>query len=290
VPKIPPEIPPKSPVRTSDVARRFGDTRTLIVLLLGAAVCVAGFAWRNQTIGLDEPLLDGRAFGYTAAEAHRVLGRLSEDHRRLYAITGLTLDTIFPMLYVSLLLGLTVRLFPTARRLLALPIVAGISDLAENVGVVWLALAYPDEPLILATVTGALTLTKWWTISTVGVVLAWGALRRLTRSNVPDDHKLVPKTGDVLEKELEYVRQRRRHSPAAKESPRDTLIGVALSGGGIRSATTCLGMLQALSRHRILPLVDYLSTVSGGGYIGACLTSILTLPHPNSNRPIFSTE
>lgn len=51
--------------------------------------------------------------------------------------------------------------------------------------------------------------------------------------------------------------------------PRD-LVGIALSGGGIRSATFNLGLLQGLARFRLLDRLDYLSTVSGGGYIGSC--------------------
>jgi len=46
-------------------------------------------------------------------------------------------------------------------------------------------------------------------------------------------------------------------------------LGVALSGGGIRSATFNLGVLQGLAERDLLPYVDYLSTVSGGGYIGS---------------------
>jgi hypothetical protein len=47
------------------------------------------------------------------------------------------------------------------------------------------------------------------------------------------------------------------------------LAGLAFSGGGIRSATFNLGILQALAELRMLRDFDYLSTVSGGGYIGA---------------------
>ncbi|MDB5731450.1 MAG: hypothetical protein JWQ03_1345, partial [Variovorax sp.] len=47
--------------------------------------------------------------------------------------------------------------------------------------------------------------------------------------------------------------------------------GLALSGGGIRSATFCLGLLKALAAHRQLLRFDLLSTVSGGGYVGATL-------------------
>lgn len=47
------------------------------------------------------------------------------------------------------------------------------------------------------------------------------------------------------------------------------LLGLSFSGGGIRSATFNLGVLQALARMGLLRRVDYLSTVSGGGYIGS---------------------
>ncbi|HUP60410.1 MAG TPA: patatin-like phospholipase family protein [Thermoanaerobaculia bacterium] len=55
----------------------------------------------------------------------------------------------------------------------------------------------------------------------------------------------------------------------ADDQPRPrALSGLALSGGGIRSATFNLGLLQALKRHGLLQRFDYLSTVSGGGYCG----------------------
>ncbi|MFF7705866.1 patatin-like phospholipase family protein [Pseudomonas sp. NPDC007930] len=45
--------------------------------------------------------------------------------------------------------------------------------------------------------------------------------------------------------------------------------GLALSGGGMRSATFNLGLLRGLAKAGQLHRFDYLSTVSGGGYIGA---------------------
>jgi Patatin-like phospholipase len=48
-------------------------------------------------------------------------------------------------------------------------------------------------------------------------------------------------------------------------------IGLAFSGGGIRSATFNLGVLQGLQELNLLRHVDYLSTVSGGGFIGSWL-------------------
>jgi hypothetical protein len=48
-------------------------------------------------------------------------------------------------------------------------------------------------------------------------------------------------------------------------------LGLAISGGGIRSATFALGILQSMARADWLKHVDLLSTVSGGGYVGTFL-------------------
>ncbi|WP_114238282.1 patatin-like phospholipase family protein [Dyella sp. C9] len=77
------------------------------------------------------------------------------------------------------------------------------------------------------------------------------------------------KPEDVLQPdELKAFRARRAKAAVANDEP---AIGLALSGGGIRSATFCLGLLRALAKNKVLHRVDYLSTVSGGGYIGASL-------------------
>jgi Patatin-like phospholipase len=62
--------------------------------------------------------------------------------------------------------------------------------------------------------------------------------------------------------------------------PRATdLVGLAFSGGGVRSATFSLGALQALHERNLLPIFDYLSTVSGGGFTGAWLSAWLARPN-----------
>ncbi|MGR4871526.1 hypothetical protein ACIPRI_21990 [Variovorax sp. LARHSF232] len=52
--------------------------------------------------------------------------------------------------------------------------------------------------------------------------------------------------------------------------------GLALSGGGIRSATFCLGLIKSLAQHRQLLEFDIVSTVSGGGYVGSTLGRMCT--------------
>lgn len=51
------------------------------------------------------------------------------------------------------------------------------------------------------------------------------------------------------------------------------LSAMCFSGGGIRSATFGLGVVQALAANKLLDKFDYLSTVSGGGYMGAWLSA-----------------
>lgn len=90
---------------------------------------------------------------------------------------------------------------------------------------------------------------------------------------------------DVFPAELEEINARRRRRGAPEVDVRGGpstdkgLVGLAFSGGGIRSATVNLGVVQALSRYCVLSEVDYLSTVSGGGYIGSCMSSLLA-DHP----------
>ncbi len=72
----------------------------------------------------------------------------------------------------------------------------------------------------------------------------------------------------------QMVAQRRQALYGASAQPDrggDGLWGLALSGGGIRSAVFGLGLVKALARAEVLSRFDVLSTVSGGGYIGAAL-------------------
>lgn len=86
----------------------------------------------------------------------------------------------------------------------------------------------------------------------------------------------------VLAAEQDELIKRRRaagfHLSDDHDEARDeiakTTVGLALSGGGIRSACFNLGLLQAMFRRGLLRNVDYLSTVSGGGYVGSYLSSL----------------
>ena len=87
---------------------------------------------------------------------------------------------------------------------------------------------------------------------------------------------------EVFPTELAEVAQRRANCtqpPATNDlenkfTTRNNLVGLACSGGGIRSASFCLGVMQHLIAHKLFAKFDYLSTVSGGGYIGSCVSAL----------------
>ena len=100
---------------------------------------------------------------------------------------------------------------------------------------------------------------------------------------------------EVLPKEIAILRGARvkRKVPARKRPLEQDIVGLAFSGGGIRSATFNLGVIQALASKNLLRFVDYLSTVSGGGYIGSWLSSwvyYVSLKSGNDHNHIAQIE
>lgn len=91
--------------------------------------------------------------------------------------------------------------------------------------------------------------------------------------------------GDPLTREQVFAAERSLLLPG------DTLDGpltaLCLSGGGIRSATFALGVIEALARFDLLGQFHYLSTVSGGGYVGSWLTAWRT--HQKDDAQVFAS-
>jgi len=91
----------------------------------------------------------------------------------------------------------------------------------------------------------------------------------------------------VFERELQHISASRAGRGVKVEAHNGNLIGLAFSGGGIRSATFNLGILQALAQQGILRKFDYLSTVSGGGYIGSWLAALTRRLTASQAEPSF---
>jgi Patatin-like phospholipase len=106
------------------------------------------------------------------------------------------------------------------------------------------------------------------------------------------DHALIQRDA-LVRAYLETVRAaapdaEATEQAAAPAAPLAGWAGLALSGGGVRSATFNLGVLQRLDELGLLQKLDYLSTVSGGGFTGCALAAYATTgaapPFPFSLR------
>jgi hypothetical protein len=86
------------------------------------------------------------------------------------------------------------------------------------------------------------------------------------------------------------TRERLKDDPPQKkidafsEPERKNSRGLALSGGGIRSAAFAIGALQALHQAHLLTKIHYMSTVSGGGFAGTALTWFFSQDSGNGDR------
>lgn len=65
----------------------------------------------------------------------------------------------------------------------------------------------------------------------------------------------------------------RQELASLKLRENERLAALCISGGGIRSATFALGVIQGLAKRGYLDKFHYLSTVSGGGYVGGWLSA-----------------
>lgn len=106
------------------------------------------------------------------------------------------------------------------------------------------------------------------------------------------DAATIQKINDA---EAADVKRRRQHYGRANADEKLNAVGLALSGGGIRSATFGLGIVQVLARKGMLQDVDFLSTVSGGGYLGCFMNTVVDDPDPDvglkpGNRPFGAAD
>ena len=108
-----------------------------------------------------------------------------------------------------------------------------------------------------------------------------------TSAASPDTENTPITFDQVLKREVSRIEESRKKRKVHYEADKETLVGLAFSGGGIRSATFNLGILQALAQKKLLHKFDYLSTVSGGGYIGSWLAGLTHRATAGMEEPSF---
>ena len=123
------------------------------------------------------PVLDLQFF-YTPQRAYEIIGAYTPELRQVAAITRLTLDIIYPIVYgmmLTLLLVLTFRRvlphFRFSDAVVFIPWAGVLFDYLENIGFAIMFLSYPKEYFFVAQISAIFTVLKWTSIG-VGFVLA----------------------------------------------------------------------------------------------------------------------
>jgi hypothetical protein len=98
-----------------------------------------------------------------------------------------------------------------------------------------------------------------------------------TKEKIPLVGRGIP-LSEVREKEENYLHQRRQSAGVSSH----LAVGLALSGGGVRAACFALGVINWLECSGRWKNVDYVSSVSGGGYAA---TSVLNIPTDGGGEP-----
>jgi hypothetical protein len=158
--------------RQIERAASLGAVFVLFILLLPFNLLL--FPARGQRLeaylAYKANVLDARLY-YTPGQAYRYFSDLGSPGRQLYAVSELTLDLFYPLLYgffLSLLLAwIHPRLSPERRFLSLLPLLplaGALADLGENLNITVLLLAYPIDLYWLVYLADLFTLLKWLAI------------------------------------------------------------------------------------------------------------------------------
>lgn len=182
--------------RFSNFLIRIANGRNLLVLFV-LFILTTSVIFPLMSSLIESPVEDLESIDtklyYTPEEFYEIIEPYGDQGRQVYALSHLTADVLFPLVYAfffGLLIGFIFqRAFPKDSRLQRLnliPFALLIFDLIENLGVVILLLGYPTLMVGLARFTGVITSLKW-ILAGITVVLPFiGALvwayNRLTRS------------------------------------------------------------------------------------------------------------
>ena len=146
----------------------------LVVLFI---LCTLGFQWRSKAMreiaGRDVRPFDVRD-SYTPDEARELLETMGERGRRIYAITQLTLDLVFPFIYGGLFVITLYKLYGNPGYLLLVPLIAVATDLLENLTTTYLALSYRGLASPVARVASIFTTVKRSGLVMSGVLILTG--------------------------------------------------------------------------------------------------------------------
>ena len=88
----------------------------------------------------------------------------------------------------------------------------------------------------------------------------------INQTQLQADKAALTNWQEIPKQEAKYYKSKHIDLPDSEKNEGKPIWGLALSGGGQRSASVSIGFLEAMHKANILKKLDVISTVSGGSY------------------------
>ena len=151
------------------------STKSQITIFILLNIC--GLLFFLLPHNIFSNMLDLELF-YSKENVIENFSTMGPDGRSIYVLSSLLLDTVYPILYLSLFLGAYFKLFRSSKAILFVPITAFSFDILENLQITRLNLNFPnisETHVYLASMTTSL---KWIAIAITVSVLIYGIIKR----------------------------------------------------------------------------------------------------------------
>ena len=158
-----------------DLVSSYKSQITLFVLL---NICSLIFIFLPHNIFSN--MLDLELF-YNKENVINNLNAIGSNGRSAYVITSLILDTVYPILYTSLIIGAFVKIYRSSRILLCLPLMAFSFDILENLQITRLILNFPNINETYVYFSSMTTSLKWIVIIITISILIYGIIIKRKR-------------------------------------------------------------------------------------------------------------
>ena len=151
------------------------STKSQIVIFILLNICGLIFLFLPHNIFSN--MLDLEFF-YNQDTVVKYFNAMGSDGRSVYVLSSLLLDTLYPILYTSLILGAYVKLFKNSRAILFLPLIAFSFDILENIQITMLNLNFPNINETHVNLSSMATSAKWVAIAITIFVLIYGIIKK----------------------------------------------------------------------------------------------------------------
>ena len=151
------------------------STKSQIIIFILLNIC--GLIFFLLPHNIFSNMLDLELF-YTKENVVENFSIMGPDGRSIYVLSSLLIDTVYPILYLSLFLGAYFKLFRSSKAILLVPIIAFSFDILENLQITRLNLNFPNINETYVYLSSMTTSLKWIAIAITVSVLIYGITKR----------------------------------------------------------------------------------------------------------------